>query len=235
MAIFPLVEVEKKIQTGDKTRIDGSKSFISKGEDPITLVEIEPEGGNGFIDVTGTSQRDWFLDWVYTGSTRDVTVSVRITTSGAPITKTATLPVITSSDDHLFSSDSDLILHEHDILKYVKPGRSSFLNVHRRAQEFMLDWFNQQNYRMSDGTAITKEAIIDTNEVTEWSKFLTLQFIFQDLSNAIDDVFDRKSKLYESKAIDARDRGIVRLDLDGDEEINLGEAINLQTLDLVRR
>ena len=64
MAIFPHIELEDIVQVNDRTRLSAIKSFVSKDEAAVTLVEIEPESGSGFIDVTGAKQADWF----WTGS-----------------------------------------------------------------------------------------------------------------------------------------------------------------------
>jgi len=235
MAIFPNLELEKMVQTGDKTRLDASKSFISKGEEAVTLVEIEPETGAGFITVTASNPKDWFLDWQYSGISRTETVTVRITTDDLPVTASRSLIIMTSADDGLFSSDSDLIMLEGDILKYVRPGRNSFLDFHRKAQETIVDWFNAKNYRRTDGTKIEKGDFLDVGEVTEWSKYLTLAYIFQDASNAVGDIFDVKSKQYESRSVSARERGIIRLDLNQDNVVGNFEGVNVRTLRLDRQ
>ena len=58
MAIFPNAELEEVVQVDDKTRLDARKSFVSKDEADVTLIEVEPEAGSGFIDVTGSSFKD---------------------------------------------------------------------------------------------------------------------------------------------------------------------------------
>ncbi len=62
--IFPVLEVERAIQVGDKTRLSGVKSFYTPG-DSIDKVKIRPEGTASYVDVSGVSERDWHLDWVY--------------------------------------------------------------------------------------------------------------------------------------------------------------------------
>jgi hypothetical protein len=234
MAIFGNLDLENKIQVSDKTRLDGSASFISKDEASVTLVEIEPEAASGFIDVTGSSAKDWFLDWEYSGASRTVTVSVRITTDGAPVTFTDTLDVITVADDTLFSSDGDLIAQEHDILNYVRDGRNSFLNVHRKAQTLIMDWLNDLGAVKRDGTKFDKDDVVDIEEVRKWSESIVLEMIFQDLSNAKDDVFGDKSRLYAGRAGEARNKSFIRLDTNDDGIIDLSEGINIKTIDLSR-
>jgi hypothetical protein len=59
--IFPLVESEPIVQVSDKTRLSAVKSFKSNDEPAISLVEIEPESGSGFINVTGSpiNSKNW--------------------------------------------------------------------------------------------------------------------------------------------------------------------------------
>lgn len=230
MAIFPSLILEPVVQVDDKTRLDGTKSFITSNEAAITLVEIEPISGNGFIDVSSTK----YLDWQYpTDGT--ATVSIRITTDGAPITVTKTLEVLTEADDNLFSNDSDLMLHEHDILRYVPSGRNSFLNVHRRAQDRIVEWLAERGIYDSDGDKLTKTNIVDIDEVRQWSTFMALRFIYSDLSNAIDDVFDQKAKDYETLESRARNRSQYRFDFDGDGTVEDGEALTVSSSTMYRR
>lgn len=233
MAIFPVLEVENVVQVGDKTRFNASKSFVSKDNVAITLVEIEPESGSGFVTVTGSSYKDWYLDWQYSGATRTVVVSLRIT-AGTTTTITKSISVVTSASDMLFSSDSDLLAYEPDILKYIPDGRSSYLNVHREAQTKILDWLAEAGVTDVDGNRLTKDRVIDIDEVRSWSKYLTLSLIFSGIYNSVDDVFSDKAKSYASMAKSKADRSKIRLDIDGDGETSLAEDVNLQSRDLVR-
>lgn len=233
MAIFPVLETEDVIQIGDKIRLNGTKSFLSKDNVAVTLVEIEPEAGNGFITVTGTSYKDWYLDWSYSGATRTVVVSLRIT-AGTTTTVTQSVSVVTAADDYLFSNDYDIKALEPDILKYVPEGRKSYLNVHREAQKKILDTLDEAGYTDTEGNKLTKSAVVDISEVRAWSKYLALSFIFRGIYNAVDDVFAEKARHYESMASKAFDRAKIRLDLDGDGAIAVGEAVEVVSRDLVR-
>lgn len=239
MAIFPNAELEAIVQVNDKTRLDATKSFVDKGEAAITLVEIEPEAAAGFIDVTGSlpiKSKNWFLDWQY--ATDGVkTVTVRVTTDGAPVTASNTLTIISVADDKLFSADSDLIKHEPEILqdKNLPDGRNSFLNVQRRSQELILAFLDENGVVDIDGNRLTKADILDVEEVRQWSTFLSLRLIFEGLSNAIDDIFSEKAKRYETMEISARGRAQLRVDVNNDGILDDREGINMKTMDLVRQ
>lgn len=233
--IFPNLQLEDVVQVNDKTRLDAGKSFISKDEAAITLVEIEAESGSGFVTVgnPGTA-KDWYLDWQYdTAGTKAATC--RITTDGLPTESSFTLEVLSVLDDNLFSSDTDLTALEFDILKWVPQGRSSFKNFHRKAQTMILDWLDENGHTDSSGNRLTKDAIVNKEEVKSWSACLTLQLIFQSISNDPNDVFSVKDKVYESMAVSHRNRLIIRLDVDGDGEVNANEGVNVRSLGLVRR
>jgi|GEM_PF-2410268 len=235
MAIFPNLELEREVQTDDKIRLDATKSFVSKEEASITLVEIEPESGSGFIDVTGSSSSDYFLDWSYSGSSRTVTVSCRITTDGSPVTFTKDIEVLTPADDLLFSDDQDLVALEQDILKWVKNGRNSFLNMHRKAQYLILERFNDLGVRTTDGDRVSKSIVLDVEDVKKWSQYLTLELIYGDLSNSVDDIFAQKRQFYGGKAAESQDVSFKKfLDLNENGSLENDDIINMKTMDLVR-
>lgn len=234
MAVFPSVEIESTVQVNDRTRIDASKSFASKGEAAISLVEIDPEGTSNFVDVTGSTSSDWFIDWEYS-TEATYSVSVRVTTDGLPVTKTKDITVLSEANDKLFSSDSDLTAHEPDILNYVPTGRNSYKNIHRRAQERILAWLDERGYTDSSGDRLTKAAIVDTQEVKEWSTFMVLKLIFEGLSNSVEDIFATKAKEYQAKEDSVRHRLRFRADFDGDGEIDNGENFSFSSVGLYRR
>ena len=233
MAIFPNLRSEGTVQVNDRTRLDATGSFGDKSEAAITLVEIEPEASAGYIDVTGTSSKDWYLDYEY-ATDGAKTVSVRVTTDGAPTTQSFTLTVKSVADDKLFSEDSDLLPHEPDIMKWVPKGRNSYLNIHRRAQERIMAFLDEKGYTDTDGNRLVLADIVDIQEVTEWSKFLTLRLIFEGISNAVDDIFMDKAKKYKSMEVEARNRAILRVDVDGSGTIDDSERVRITSSRMYR-
>ncbi len=231
--IFPRIAVESIVQVADKTRLDATGSFVSKDNADITMVEIKPIASGTFIDVTGTSSDDWYLDWEYAvGET--VTVEVRVTDSlAATSTKTETITILTVVEDYLFSNDSQLVDHEDDILDYVRNGRDSFLDKHRLAQTRVLAYLDEKRIWKFNNERLTKVDIVDIVEVREWSKFETLVIIFEALSNAIDDVFSAKAEKYRGMRDGARDRAALRVDLNGDGELNI--PLDMRSMGMVRR
>lgn len=137
--------------------------------------------------------------------------------------------------DKLFSSDGDLVAHEPDILNWVQDGRSSFKNVARRSQSLIISWLDERGYSNAYGNKYDKNDFIDITEVKQWSTFLTLRLIFQGMSNAIDDVFDRKSKQYQVHEEAARLRASLRVDTNKDGVIDHGEGASIISIGSLRR
>jgi hypothetical protein len=233
--IFGNLELEAIVQVNDKTRLNAAKSFISKDEAAITLVEIDPDG-SGYITVSGVGLtfKDWFIDWQYSTSGTK-TVSLRITTNGAPVVFTKTISVLTAAQDLLWSSDQDLARHEQDILKWVTNGRNSFLDIHRKVQGLILDWLDSIRMHKEDGSRLEKEDILVTTDVNLISTYWALSVIFQNLSNKPDDTFAVKSKLYEKLKEAVKARGRIQVDLNDNGEIDSDEGQDLVSMRLIKR
>ncbi len=72
MAIFKVLEFEEAVQVSDKTRLNASKSYVSKGTAAITAVTIKPGADATALSVFATTQADWFLDWQYDSFAFDI-------------------------------------------------------------------------------------------------------------------------------------------------------------------
>lgn len=227
--IFPNLENEPVVQVNDRTRLSALKTYAAKGS-TIIKVEIEPDAGAGYIDVTGSPMdpKKWFTDWQYATAGAKV-ISVRVN-EGEPdeTIKTFPITIVTEADDALFASDSDLAQDEPDILRYVKDGRNSYKDVHREVQKEILDLINRKGYRKPDGTKITKADVVDKTEVREMAKYYALWMIFEGISNKIGDVFSLKASEYRGEYTIRTERQILALDLDGSGTIEPVEGVNLQ-------
>lgn len=126
------------------------------------------------------------------------------------------IQVYSKEGDALFSIDSDLVVFENDIMKWLPQGRGSFLDLHRKSQKSILDWIDRQGYRDDNGAKITKFAFVDNTDVNMWSTYLVLKLFFMGVQNSTDDVFKRKAEYYHKLEIECRDRAVLELDLDGD-------------------
>ncbi len=73
MALFPVVIAENELQMNDKTRIDCSMSFASKGSPEVSTVTVLPYSGATAVSVFDSDKENWFLDWSYSDFKIDVT------------------------------------------------------------------------------------------------------------------------------------------------------------------
>lgn len=209
--ILAKINYENKVQVKDKTRIKNA-SFITGETATIDKVEIQPSASDIFYDVTLNN----YLDWAYTTSGEQV-ITIRITDTDLDVvTESFNVNVLTAQEDNLFSNDQDIIAYEHDILNYVQKGRNSFLDKHRAAQIEILNELDKSGIWKDNDIRYTASDIVDIQEFKEWSKFLTLKIIFENLSNVSDDKYMDKSIHYNSLATNSMKRAVLRLDKNSD-------------------
>jgi hypothetical protein len=231
MNIFIDIKNDSKVQVGDKVRFDLTKSFVPRPfvtASDITRIEVDPIGGTSWVTIhnsaapaTKLAVKDWYFDWVYLNKSNvshghSQPISFRFTASDSTTqTKSVSFNLLTSAQDNLFSNDNDLIAHEPDIMKWLPEGRSSWIYVHRRAQERILSYLFEKGYKNNDGTSFTKDQILEKYDVKEWSTFMVLKIIFGSCINSKDDVFVEKSRFYENLEGKAN-KTDVRIDLNKD-------------------
>ena len=212
MALYAVLKFELVVQVEDQTRLDASSAYANGG-DSISQVEIDAGDGNGFIDV-GTSNR--FLDVQYP-TNGSKTIQLRL---NGTETKSYTLEALSVADDNLFSSDGELEIHEPEILRYVREGRNSYLDVHRRVQTLILDWLDANRIWKDQSNRYEKADLVDIEDFRRWSAYWVLQIIFEGLSDKNDDKWMQKAQVYKELAFSSRSRGTFRLDSDGDGQID---------------
>ena len=143
--------------------------------------------------------------------------------------------VISKSSDRLFSTDAMLKVLEPSILKWVVAGRSSYKDIHRAAQTEIFAWLDKNGYVDIFRDKFTKIAAVLPEEFKEWSKFLTLRLIFDGISNKEDDLFFKKARQYKGREVFFRDRAILRLDVDGDGTVDIGEGLDVRSARVFRK
>lgn len=232
--MFGSIVTDSVVQVGDKTRIDCSKSFAVKGEDPIEAVVVYAEAGADPINIFDAKQANWYLDWAYTTEGEKV-ITIEVENAVNTISLTKTITVLTEAEDRLFSTDSDLIAHEPDIAKWVPSGKSSHNYAHRKAQLCILDWLDALKIYKNDGTRLEKADLPLTDDLRQLSTYLTLSIIFASLSNSVGDIFENKQKTYESKAEAVKNRGRIQADFNGDGVVGKYESQDLKSMVMVRR
>lgn len=163
-------------------------------------------------------------------------ITLLVTDTGAGTESiTQTLKIRSERADRLFSSDDMLRKHEPDILKYIVAGRDSFKDQHRLAQTQIFDWMDKEGFVDIYSQKFTKHNAVIPDEFRQWSKFLTLRLIYDGVSNKDDDIFFKKARQYEAKEKFYRDRAVLRLDIDGDDDAEISEQIDTGTATLFRR
>jgi hypothetical protein len=155
-------------------------------------------------------------------------VVLSINNGGVAQTVTKYVKVYSVAGDALFSNDQDLLTWETDIMKYVARGRSTYLNIHREAQDQIVYWLDKEGYTNVYQEKYDKFDIIDVSEVNEWSAFLTLSILMWNISNKVDDVFLKRHFEYKNKAQEARNRAVLRLDINEDGVQDVGENIDIK-------
>lgn len=230
--IFPKLNHENIVQVDDKTRLSASLSFVTDDE-TVTDIEVKPESSESYISVFSEDQDRWFLDWAYLAS-GEKTVSVKVTTLTGNLSKDFILNVISETDDKLFSKDNDLFPLEPEILRYLPQGKNSFIYVHRKAQEKILTFLDEQRIWKADGSRFSKDDIFDKEEFKRWSIYMTLLIIFESMQVSNNDIFQEKKEEYRKEMIEARNRASLRLDVDGDNVVDQ-VAYRINSTSLVRR
>lgn len=238
--LFPKLSFETVMQVDDKLRLDATRSFANDSEN-ITDVLIEPKAGNGFISVYNNGNTSkWYLDWAY-GTDGFKDVSVKIVADSGDKTKTymAAINVLDEDTDALLSTDNDLYPYEPDILNYLPRGKNSYIYAHRKSQERILAYLDEQRIWKSDNSIYTKQDLVDLgselkDQFRQWSTFQTLLIIFESVQVSNADIFQEKKLEYENLMRQARNRSSLRLDQDGDGVID-EVPYNIRSTRLIRR
>lgn len=143
--------------------------------------------------------------------------------------------VYSEAGDRLFCTDQDLTAHESDLMKWVRSGRSSFKDQIRRSQKLIIAWLDEKGYVNAYNEKFDKWDIADLEEVKQWSIFMTLRLIMQSISNQTDDVFDKKAAMYSKLEEAARQRAILRIDVNKDGIVDDYEGPAIASGSLFRR
>lgn len=138
------------------------------------------------------------------------------------------------SGDDLFSNDDDLHAYESDILKWIEAGRNTFKKFHRYAQDEIIDYLLSSGYIDIDGNPFEIKNLIFKDDLRKWSSLAALRLIFDDLSNANDDIFFNKARGFESREMKRRNMAILRADIDNDGIADIGEGIKIRSARLIR-
>jgi hypothetical protein len=238
MAAFGNLIIESVVQTNDRTRISAVKTEALKGSAAISKVQIKPSAAEPFVDVTGSSSKDWFLDYQYpVDGTHTITLEVTTGTGGGVVVETFNkdIEVIDAADDYLLSSDDDLVEMEPDIMNWIQKGRTSYLREHRAAQKCILEWLDNARIWRVDGSKLQKQDLSFSDDFKKLSVYKALEIIFYGISNKVDDVHLAKSKSYASKYFEVQNLNRIRADFDGDGVLTEVENVDNRSYQVFRR
>ena len=231
MSIFGVIKSDDNVFTGDKLRIDVSGSFLAPALVFATIShEISVDSGVTWYNITDKK----YVDWIFT-TAGTKTISVRIsTTEPASQIFTKDVTVLNLATANLFSLDFDLYAHEPEIDNYRPKKWSSWNMIHKRAQDWIIDFLDEKGIFAEDGSKYTVSDILDKQQVKQLSTYKALQFIFEGNSNVAGDLFGIKAAKYEQLSNTKASRSQLALDFNKDTVSTVSERTNLQTI-LVRR
>lgn len=216
MAASIIGSLPTKVQTGEKFRLDLTRTYTHVSEHSIGRIDVT-------IDATTydvTTEKYFDFDFSTTG-TKTISVEVELSGQGHPLTnKDFTIEVVSASDEKLFSTDDDLTSHEPQILEYMPEGRGCYKYVHRLAQSMILAGLDEMGIHDDQGEKLTIDDVIDITEFKQLSKYMSLRLVFESLSNQVDDIFHFKYRRYYDFEKDAWNRVKIRMDLDNDGNID---------------
>jgi hypothetical protein len=232
------IDSESIIQVNDRLRINLKKSAGTNDNSPVLKVEVRPFAASSFIQVSDNmmpiDNTKWFLDWEYDSIGTKVVTAKFTFVDTTTVEKDFSISCISEAVDGLYSNDDDLKIHENDIKEYLKQGKTSFKNFHRRAQTLILDELDRKGFRLQDGSKITKAEILDKSEVKEWSTYLVLKLIFESVSNAKDDIFRIKSEAYRICEKNSKDKAYLIFDWNKDNAITPIDKSFVGSMEMVR-
>ncbi len=222
---------QKKVQISEKVRIDVSKTFAYSGRTISSIVVKPVSEADDSYDVTSAG----YLDITY-DSAGTKTIHVTLTLDNdETIALAKEITVVSEATENLFSSDPELISHEPDILNFLPEMFSDYRYVHRLSQDRIMAYLDEKGITDNDGKKLTAVDVKDTEELNDWSKFLALQYIYESLSNSIDDIFSEKSNRYRQMVKQCQNRALLRLDYDNDGTLEDDERGSLSTGRIYRR
>lgn len=211
-AVAPPLTVTFVVQTKNRIKLTPSNAAFSLvlNQDPASLFDLlQFKPAEGLI-----VNEDPLLSLPVEFSHKAIMLTVASTSENASTTKY--IKLYTEASDKLFSFDADLVKKERDIMKWTGEGRASFIAEHRTTQKHILEWLTKNNIMDGEGRPLTKWTLAVTEELRLWAMYRTLADLFFSFSNAVDDVFIKKSEVYRKEEIAARDRYYLTVDTNQD-------------------
>jgi hypothetical protein len=212
--ILPSAKVDSIIQVDDLFRVDLSASTTHDGSE-LDVILVSPDEGLEAIEIfnpTAGKERK-VLDWQF-GTSGEKLLTITFIQGEEVKEITRSVLVKNASEEKLFSDDEMLLKLEHSINDLLPAGRSSFIYAHRMAQNEILRDLKERGFQ------VTAAQIFNIEDVSFWSKYLALAFIFESNVTSNVDIHTRKKLAYLAEADTARTRVIIKLDKNGDGKVD---------------
>jgi PKD repeat protein len=230
MSAFAILKSDDKVFEGDKLQLDASQSFVTPDDAfAATSHQISFDAGSTWINITTLKK----LDYIFSTS-GDKTIQLKVTSTGGTQTVSKTVTVLDLTEQALFSKDADLYLYEPEIDRYLPKKWSSWNLIHLAAQQFIIDWLDENAITKSDGEKFAVADFGDSQQVKQLSCFKALELIYEGNSNVVGDLSSVKRDKYKGMVIEKLSRANLRLDYNDDGTIDTNEKINLMSGTLVR-
>lgn len=229
---FGRIDCDDKVFTGDQLRVDVSKSILLPTEtkaDP-TFYEISFDLGTTWFDISQTG----YIDYMFS-TPGNKTIQFRLTTDLGSDVFTKVVECLDLTAQNLFSLDFDLYPYEPDINKWLPNKWSSWNLIHLRSQNFIINSLYEKRIFKEDGSSYTKDDVFEIDKVKDWSAALSLYYIFEGLSNQVDDIYREKMQKYEKLASDRAATAQFKLDFNSNDISDEGELTDNRSVELIRR
>lgn len=140
MSLFALLDFEGEIQSGDKTRLNASKSFSSKATGEITSITIKPDLNESSVDVFDPDQKERYLDWVYSGFRFDLdSTNNEFIVDESGTEYTATLSVGSYASLAALCSELQTALNNASALTYTVTSADNIVTIASTGQFTIVD------------------------------------------------------------------------------------------------
>ncbi len=131
----------------------------------------------------------------------------------------------------LLASDADMMEVKSNILDFLPTSLNSWVGKHVSARKDIVQRLrNGGNKKYVTGYAkdITEFDLLDYDQVSVAAKYLALSFIFSfEVSDTVDDKYDKLGKEYYSKYCDAMDLFTLAIDLDDNGLADSSEEVGM--------
>ena len=234
------------IKSALETAVSGVTFTLSADEKKKVTVSATsafaflPETGdnrfNGFLEILGFN-RDGQGATSYIGKPLQYfpkLITVTIGDGSTTATATGFIKLMTADQDILFASDGDLVQRESDILRFIRAGRASFMDFHRRAQKEILDMLDREGRVDVNDDPYTKHSFVEKYQVREMAILMALHMIYTDNIKKDDDVNSKKAEDYWKKFNKAYDRQLLKVDIDADGKVDETEGLGWSSGIVVR-